>query len=435
MRVNTRETPVALPTKPMLTEQGGKLHSTVVGGSTAGIRLNCNASRVEEQKAHRDTNVYADRGTALHHVVERAINEDLTDVEVLRQFTGVAVKLDDMVHTIDLTAELLSAKVLPALAYLDDVVPRKAKLHVESKLGLFIPADKPHRFGAAMGEHGFETVEGAFGTGDIVADEMAAPGDRWLPGVLDWKFGDGIMVSAEDNDQMRFYLVGAIMHGWLPVVPEYVAHIFQPADSRQPEEYGSMAVYSLDDLVRFSRDLAAAIDGPVVYNPGPWCARCKGKLTCGPYNDMLTMAVNTDIPGMTAKQLAQMLRLVPAFTKFIEDVKAAALRNAQQGVDIPGFKLEPALGNSAWRDEDKAWTALGRMGLAADVRTVKKTISPTQAVKELGKLGTEKKALERFTKTHIHRPENGEKLVPAKTEEEALGAVKRLAKVLKARGH
>jgi hypothetical protein len=431
MRVNTRETPVALPGKPTLVEHHGKAHSTVVGGSTAGIRLACNASRVEEQKAPRETNVYADRGTALHHVVEQAITEDLTDADVLKQFTGVAVKLKDMAHTIDLDADLLRAKVLPALAYLDDVVPRSAKLHVESKLGLFVPETQSHSFGSMIGEEGFETVEGAFGTGDIVFNDRKSG----RAGVIDWKFGDGIMVSAEDNDQMRFYLTGAIMHGWLPVQDEYEAHIFQPAESKPEEEYGSKAIYTLDDLVRFSRELRDAIDGPVVYNPGAHCAKCKGRLTCAAFSQMLTMAVETDVPGMSAKDLAQMLRMVPAFLKFVEDVKAAALRNAQQGVDIPGFVLEAALGNSAWQDESKAWTALGRMGLAADVRTVKKTISPTQALKQLKEIGTDAKRLERFARDHIHRPDNGEKLVAAKEGQEQKGAIKKLATVLKARGY
>lgn len=395
-------------------------HSAVVGGSTAEVTLLCNASRIEREKAPRETNAYADRGTALHHVVEQAITADLTDDEVLKQFTGVAIKLPGMIHTIDLTAELLTAKVLPALGYLDTVVPRTADLKVELKIGM-------------RGTEGsdFAHVEGAFGIGDVLFEDR----DNGRAGGIDWKFGDGIMVSAENNDQARFYLTAAIMSGWLPIQEEYEFHIFQPAESRDPADYGSMAVYRLDDLVRFSRDLADAINGPIVYNPGGHCARCKGKLTCKAYQAMITTAVETDVAGLSGQELAKMLKLVPSLAAFATEVKAAALRNAQLGVEIPGFALEPALGNSAWRDEDAAWKALGRMGLAADERTVAKTISPTQAVVELKKLGTEVKQLERFSKTHIFRPDNGERLVEAKNEAQAKGAVKRLAEALKARGH
>jgi hypothetical protein len=399
-----------------------KAHSTVVGGSTAGTRLNCNASRVEEQKAPRDTSVWADRGTALHHVVETAINEDLIDSEVLAQFNGVSIKLKDMAHTIDMTAELIRAKVFPALAYLDEVAPPGVDLQVEAKLAL--------TGSGKLITNAFEDVAGAFGTADIVFHDRQT--DR--AGVIDWKFGDGVMVPAENNDQMRFYLTGAIMCGYLPVQDEYEAHIFQPAESRDPAEYGSMAVYTLDDLVRFSRDLADAINGPVVYNPGPHCAKCKGKLTCQAFMKMVTTAVATDVAGLSAKDLASMLKMAPAFVALAKDVAAAALRNAQQGVEIPGYALEPAQGNSAWRDADKAWAALGRLGVAADTRTVKTTISPTQAVKQLREIGTEPKQVERFVKTHVFRPDNGERLVEAKAGTEAKSAVKRLAGALAARG-
>lgn len=408
-------------------------HSSVVGGSTAGIRLACNASRLEDQKVPRESSTYADRGTALHHVVEQAINGDLTDDEVLAQFTGVAIskttspKLKDMVHTIDLTAELLTAKVLPALAYLDEVVPRDARLDVEKHV--------PMTWSMNMVEHrdiiGMTGIVGASGTGDIFFDY--APDGR--AGVIDWKFGDGIMVSAENNDQMRFYLVLGIMNGLLPVQDEYEAHIFQPAESREPADYGSMAIYRLDDLVRFSRDLADAINGPIVYNFGEHCAKCKGKLTCPLYQSKIRSVIETDVAGLSGQELAKMLKLVPSLMAFATEVKAAALRNAQLGVEIPGYALEPALGNSAWRDEDSAWKALGRMGLAADERTVKKTVSPTAAMTMLKRIGTEVKQMERFSKTHIFRPDNGERLVEASSESEAKGAVKRLAEAMKARGH
>lgn len=430
MRVNTRETDVVLPSKPTLVEANGEAHSTVVGGSTAKIRRICNASRVEEQKAKRHTSVWADRGTALHHVVETAINEDLSNVQVLRQFDGVVILQDDMVHPIDLTADLLNQKALPALNYFDTIVPHDARVWVEKKVGWYFPDKMLPRDADYLVETGFEIVKGAFGTADITFDDE----DSGRAGVIDWKFGDGILVSAEDNDQMRFYLVGAIMQGLLPVQDEYEAHIFQPADSYEPEQFGSKATYKLDDLVRFARDLADAIHGPVVYNPGDHCAKCNGKLTCKAYQQMLTLAVETDVPGMSAKQLATSLKMLPAIEAWVKDVKAAALRNAQQGVEIPGYALVPAEGNSAWKDERAAWTALGRLGVAADVRTVKKTISPTQALKQLKEIGTEEKQVERFKKTHIFRPDNGEKLVEAKGTEEAKSAIKRLATAMKARG-
>jgi hypothetical protein len=429
MRVNTRETNLPLPAKPTVIVHNGEAHSRVVGGSSAKIRLLCNASRVEEEKSPRSTNVWADRGTALHHVVEVALTEDLTNVQVLRQFTGVAIKQDDMVHTIDLTADLLKQKVLPALAYFDATVPGDADFWIERKLPMLLP-DAVGGLPDATELMRFDNVAGGFGTGDV----FFASRKTGRAGVIDWKFGDGIMVPAEDNDQMRFYLVLGIMAGLLPVQEEYEAHIFQPADSREPEEFGSVGIYKFEDLVRFNRDLYDAVTSPVVYNPGEHCARCNGRITCKAFSQMLTLAVETDVPDMSAKQLASALKMIPGMEAWIKDVKAAALRNAQTGVDIPGFKLEQALGNSAWVDEAAALRAMASKGVPADVRQVKVAISPTQALKCLAEIGTGKKEIERFTKTHIFRPENGERLVAAKREEEAKSSIKKLATALKARG-
>lgn len=438
--INTKDTPVAPPKHaPTLTVTNDGAHSTVVGGSTAGLRLACSASRIEERKAGRSTNRYADRGTALHHIVEEALVDDMSDREVLGAWSGVSIGPDgkvqipdsDMVHTIDIDADLLKAKVLPALAYFDVTVPRHAKFWIEQKVGLYFP-DAETNFAVPVGSD-FEEIAGAFGTADVTFVDRHSR----RAGVIDWKFGDGIIVPAEDNDQMRFYLVGAIMHGLLPIQQEYEAHIFQPADSMHPDEYGSKGVYTLDDLVRFSRELADAMKAEPVHNVGPHCAKCNGRMVCAAFQDTLTTAVMTDVPGMSAKDLAQQLRLLPAVAKFIEDVKAAALRNAQAGVDIPGYGLEPSLGNSAWRDEDKAERALALRGIGVSDRRVVKTISPTQAVKLLTPLLNEKE-LDRFKNTHIFRPDTGQKLVPVKDGERGNGnpiaALKRLGKAIVARG-
>jgi len=449
MRVNTRETPRAVPAKPAkLTVVKDGAHSTVVGGSTAGLRLACTASRLEENRAGRSTNKWADRGTALHHIMEEALLEDMDHAAVLRAWAGVSIGPEgkvqlpdsDMVFTIDITADLLKTKVQPALDYFDKIMHPSAKFLVEQKVGFFVPDDVPDVGYDDIRDASFESVDGAFGTADVTAKKLLDPkSNRYLPGVLDWKFGDGYLVPAENNDQMRFYLVGAIMTGILPVVPEYVAHIFQPADSMHPDEFGSSAVYTLEDLVRFNNELADAIKADPVHTVGAHCAKCNGRMVCKAFQDTLTTAVMTDVPGMSAKDLAQQLRLLGAYKKFIEDVAAAALRNAQAGVDIPGYVLEPAQGNSAWRDGEKAERALGRLGLGVHDRRVVTTVSPTQALKLLGNLGTGERELERFKKQHIFRPDNGEKLVVDKGEGKGngnpRGAMKRLAAALEARGY
>lgn len=394
-------------------------HSNIVGGSNARLRRLCAKSIDEERKVPaQPSGPWADAGTALHHIMEAALRGNMSNATVLREFRGVEIHLEKMSSPVTVTEAMLRNKVFTALDWLDKAVPIDAEMFYEKKMA-------------------FPAIEGAFGTGDVVFDMSYQDGEA---GIVDWKFGDGIMVSAEDNDQMRFYLCAAIHEGLIPHnLDEYVAFIYQPADKLDPKEYAKRGVYTREDLELFKQDLQEAIaqwrEGRAVHSPGAHCAGCRGKLVCPAYTNMLASALATDVQGLNTRQMAEWLAKLPALKEFATELYAAALRNAQAGLEIPGYGLEQALGNSAWKDEKAAWGALGRLGVAADDRTVKKAISPTQALVKLKEIGTPEKQIERFKATHIVRPDNGEKLAKLKPGETSGGALNALAVQLKARGY
>jgi hypothetical protein len=406
-----------------LPEQDGE-HSTLVGGSTAKLRRLCNASIQEERKVAKEpSSIFADTGSALHHVMEHATKAGTSNKNVLRDWSGVVVREKGMAHDIDLTADLLAAKVLPALDFFYATVPEDAVVYLEKKMPFVW--DKR----AGKDAMAFPDIEGGFGTGDTLfwTDKRA--------GGIDWKFGDFVAVTAEDNDQARFYLCCAIMNGLLPVRDSYEFWIFQPAAGRDPSEFASVGYYSFDDLLHFAEDLHDAVYGKPVHVTGAHCSTCKGKLVCPAYRDLLTTAVKTDVEGVDARTLAQWLDLIPSIKAWCSQVSSAALRNAQAGKDIPGYELAVAEGDRTWKDERAAWAALGRLDVPADVRTIKKTISAPQAMDWLKKNGTPEKDMERFAKRHIVRPPTGEKLVKVKDKTKAMGgAISRVAKALEARG-
>ena len=396
-------------------------HSSLCGGSTAGLRLACSASRIEEAKAPRETTYAADRGTALHEVTETGLKEGLSDDDIIKQFQGVVIKNKDMEHAITITRELIQSKVLPALAFTDETIPHGASMYSEAKVKMLRKPSAPRTF---------EDIDGAYGTADIVFTDALSN----RHGVIDFKFGDGWIVRADDNDQGRFYLTCAIMSGLLPVVDSYEFWIFQPAEKLEPDNYASCGVYTLDELRRFNVDLHDALTTEPKHTPGAHCANCKGKLTCPAYRDFVRGVEKTDIDGIKTSELANLLNMVKSLRQFASDVEAAALRQARAGRVIPGYKLEPAQGNRAWRDEDKAGKALARKGLSAKERHELSLISPTQALKALRKMRLPDIEIERFEDLHIFRPDTGEKLVPLKHGEVDASAMTKLAEALAARG-
>jgi hypothetical protein len=378
----------------------------------------CSASRVEESKRVEadDWNVYAATGTALHKIVEIAVDEGLSDQQLFDEFTGV------IMERVEITREHIAGKIIPALDYLEMSGIVDCTLRLESRVEF---APEGHKL--------FPHIPGAFGGTDVAFKQPVTNGRA---GVLDYKFGDGDIISPSDNDQCRFYLVSQIACGYLPVQETYEAHIFQPSTKLRVEEYGSVAHYTLDDLVYFAEDLADALSSAPEYVTGEHCYRCKGKLTCAAYKSMLTTINDTDVRGLSASQLASYRNLVPALEAFIRDVKDACLRNAQAGIAIPGWKLEASLGDRTWKDEGTALAALGRLGVPADVRVIKTAMSAPKALDYMrGTLLTPPKELSAFEKRHIVRRENGEKLVKARPGEDTATALNKLSVAMRARGY
>jgi hypothetical protein len=396
-------------------------HSSAVGGSTANLRLNCLKSIDESKRVPRQSSIYACVGTALHAVVEAAIDERLEDDEVVDRYEGIDIAqllteetdIEEFGHHI-LDRKTIVKKALPAIQYFyDTVVDTDYSECVLEKYMTFAARDDSP-FGECFDIYDEATEEYGGGSPDTLFSS------KDFAGIIDWKFGDGKLVNPENNSQLKFYLALAIHNGVLPVRKEYEAHIFQPAESLDKDDYGKCVIYSYEEIENFILDLRDAMESERVYIPGPHCAECRGKIACPEYKRFLTNTMSTDIEGLSNKELGHALNMVESLRKYAKDVEAAAFRNAVNGVTFAGWKIPEPLGNTAYRDEAAASAALGRLGIAAKERHIISTISASQALKLLDEKQVDKKQIERFKKKHTTRPElEAKKLVPAKPGEDA----------------
>ena len=150
-------------------------HSTVVGGSTAKRVMACPGSVALVARAPvMPSSTYADKGTLLHTAIsEYLLGEDNV---IGTTYEG---------HTLD--QEMYDDKLQPALDLLDELDPDGLmKMAVETRVG----------FG--------NYLPGAFGSCDL----LGRIGNTAY--VIDWKFGDGIAVSADDNEQLMYYAAAAM---------------------------------------------------------------------------------------------------------------------------------------------------------------------------------------------------------------------------------
>ena len=331
-------------------------HSNIVGGSTAKRVINCPGSvKLVQQMPPKPSNEHADRGTLLHNVIAELLEFDKPPQQC------IGAKYNDQV----LTQELLDEKIIPALAALDVIDPDKAMHYlVETRVG----------FG--------DFLPGVFGSTDM----LGRIGNRAV--VLDWKFGDGVLVSAQDNDQLLFYAAAAMR-------TESAKWIFEGADEIeliivQPPEIRRW-VTDKARVISFEQELAKAVkraqqdEAPI--KMGEHCRWCAAKPICPQMNGTVDRAVHQQIVDLDKQQLGEYLAKADMIEDWIKDLRALAFQVLESGADVPGYKLVAKRGTRQWVDED-ATTKFLTKAMVEPYKELE-VISPAQAEKLLKKVGIE----------------------------------------------
>ena len=196
-------------------------------------------------------------------------------------------------------------------------------------------------------------VPEGFGTGDclIVADKILH--------VIDFKYGVGILVEAENNPQMMCYALGALdIYDGIYDIEEVRMTIFQP----RRENISSWDI-SKADLLAWAENVLKpaaelAIKGEGNFHVGDHCQFCAVKATCrkrAEYNLELAkydfeMPVNLD-----QAEISAILPRIDELIAWAGDVKEFALQSALSGTQYPGFKVVE--GRSTRRFSDEAAVA------------------------------------------------------------------------------
>jgi len=331
-------------------------HSNVVGGSTAKRVINCPGSvALCAKMPPKPSSKYADEGTLLHNVMDLILTTNQTP----ESFAGMEYE------GIKLTQELIDEKVYPALRALDDIDPNKEMEYAtETRVG----------FG--------DFLPGVFGSTDL----LGRIGKRAF--ILDWKFGSGVPVPADDNPQLMFYAAAAMR------TPE-VQWVFDECDEIeciivQPPSVKRW-VTTTKRIKAFEQELAMAVkvsqmpDAPL--NTGEHCRWCAAKPTCPKMTGLADRTLHAQLDILNVAQIADYLKKADMLEQWIADVRGLAHQVLDAGKPVPGFKLVAKRAIRSWADEDQALVAMMNEGIPVEDLTTHKLISPAQAEKVLKKHG------------------------------------------------
>ena len=305
-------------------------HSNIVGGSTAKRVINCPGSVVLVQKMPpKPSSEHADRGTLLHNAIS-AILEDM-NVDV------IGMKYEDQV----LTQDLYDEKITVALALLDEVDPDKEMMYeVETRVG----------FG--------DLLPNVFGSTDLVG----RIGDRAI--VLDWKFGDGVVVDATENEQLMFYAAAAMRTDaakWaFDGTTEIECIIVQPPMIKR-------WTTSKERIAQFERDLIKAVkeaqqpDAKLAM--GDHCRWCAAKPICPQMTGQVDRAIQTQLKEIDITMLSQYLKNAEVIEDWIKNLRELAIQLLEKSLPVPGYKLVAKRGTRQWIDEKEAQVVLDLAGV------------------------------------------------------------------------
>lgn len=209
--------------------------------------------------------------------------------------------------------------------------------------------------------------------------------------IIDYKYGQGVAVSAEDNPQMKLYALGALNdYGIALDVTRVEMHIFQP-------RLNNISACSLmvEDLMEWAEKVKPiaekAFKGKGKYRPGEHCRFCPhaGKCreldkTCVSYVE--THGLRAAVPTLAPWEVADVLSMEPLIQIWLKGVKRQAMTTLLDGGEVPGWKVvEGKLGNRKWKDELAVAQALESAGYNREDITETKLLSPSQMDKAIGK--------------------------------------------------
>ena len=329
-------------------------HSKVVGGSTAKRVINCPGSvALVAKMPPKPSSKYADEGTLLHNVIADIVMSGNPPEHYL------GAKYEDQT----LTQELIDDKLTPALAALDQIDP----FH-----GMEIEAETSVNFG--------DLLPGVFGSTDLIG----RIGNRAV--VLDWKFGDGVMVDVEDNPQLLFYAAAAMRTPAAQWAFEGVTEIEMvivqpPAVKRWVTTPARVAAFELElvQAVKASEkpDAKLAV--------GDHCRWCAARPVCPKMTGAADRALEATILAIDATTIAAYLKNADMLEDWITDLRALALQLLESGVKLPDYKLVAKRAVRSWTDDDKAKAALLALGLTESEVVEVSVVSPAKAEKALKK--------------------------------------------------
>lgn len=354
-----KETPAQPPVEeaPPVVDHASRTHA-LLSASSAARWLACPPSAVASELYPKTSTTYTEEGTLAHEVAEIAVRNATSAGKVL-PFPKDATQ--EMInHAGDYRGFILE--------------------HWRNPTDLLLLEERVD----------FSNwVPNGFGTCDCII----ISGSTLI--VIDYKYGKGVEVSADQNPQMMLYALGALNdYGFAYEVDTIQMNIFQPRINNI-----STFEMTVDQLLDWADNhvkpiAAMASKGEGLYKPGDHCRFCPHAGKCRELANLCTafvteMDFRVPVLKLAPYEISNVLKIIPLIEHWTKAVKAQALTDLLNGEEIPGYKVVAGRGSRQWSDPDKVYQEMIAMGIPqASYMSEPELLSVAQIEKNLGKKWT-----------------------------------------------
>lgn len=334
----------------------------ILSASGAERWLRCTPSARLEQTLPEEHSDYAEEGKLAHSIAELKLRKQYFGMKTqefnkaLKELQQNPLYQPEMLQHTDVYVEYIANTVYPlkSLPY----------IAIETRLDLS------------------DYVPEGFGTGDCVL----IYGN--ILHIIDFKYGKGVAVSAENNPQMRLYALGALKaYSLLYDIRHVKTTIVQPRlDSISEEEISVSELLTWGQSIK--RRAEKAFLGVGEFKPGEHCRFCRARVLCRARAERYTALQDFDFkkpPLLSPEEVGDILIRGELIENWLTDLKEWALQECLNGNAIPGWKAVEGRSNRQFTNIDEAFAVLKKAGYDEALLYKREPLTLTEIEKLLSK--------------------------------------------------
>ncbi|TZE81984.1 DUF2800 domain-containing protein [Calorimonas adulescens] len=353
----------------------------LLSASGAHKWLVCTPSARLEETFPETTSEYAEEGRLAHQIAELKLRKHFIEPMKAKTFNN---KLKELKENPLFQEEMLN--------HVDEYFNYVYKIALNYPSTPYVTIEKKLDYSAYVPE--------GFGTGDCII----IGGDTLH--IIDFKYGKGVPVSAEDNPQMKLYALGALSaYSILYSIKKVKMSIVQPRlDSISEWEI------SAADLLAWGESIKPiaqkAFNGEGDYVPGEHCRFCRAKALCrarAEFNMSLESYNMMKPPIISNQEVGEILIKAQDLVKWVKDLEEYALSECLAGNDIPGWKAIEGRSVRQFTDQEAAFKVLMANGIDEAMLYERKPLTLASVEKLLGKAKF-KELLDAYVETPPGKP-------------------------------